>query len=52
MDKIWQMMQSNDTKTMNLNKDFEELLNKVQQTGWNGSTKNKTRFWTEEEDDP
>ena len=30
MDKIWQ---SNDTKTMNPNKDFEELLNKAQQTG-------------------
>ena len=51
MDKMWQMMQSNDTKTMNVNKDLEELLNKAQQTGWNGSTKTKG-FWTEEEDDP
>ena len=34
MDKIWQMVQSNDTKTMNLNKDFEELLNNAQPTGW------------------
>ena len=37
MDKVWQMMQSNDTKTMNLN---EELMSKAQQTGWKGSTKN------------
>ena len=48
MDKVWQMMQSNDTKTMNLDKDFEELMGKAQQTGWNGST---TRFWTEKEED-
>ena len=41
MDKVWQTMQSNDTKTMNLNKDFEELVSKAQQTGWNGSTKTK-----------
>ena len=26
MDKMWHMMHRNDTKTMNLNKDFEELL--------------------------
>ena len=45
------MMQSNDTKTMNLNKDFEELLNSAQQKGWDGSTKT-SRFWTDEEDDP
>ena len=40
MDKVCQMMQSNDTKTMKLNEDFEELLSKAQQTGWNGSVKN------------
>ena len=46
------MMQSNDTKTMNLDKDFEEMLNEAKQRGWNGSTKT-TRFWAEgEEDDP
>ena len=27
MDKMWQMMQSKDTKTLNLDKDFEELMN-------------------------
>ena len=46
MDKMWQMMQSNDTKTMNLDKDFQEMV------GWNGSTKT-TWFWAdEEEQDP
>ena len=40
MDKMWQMMQSNDTKRTNLDKDFEELLNNVKQKGWNGSPKN------------
>ena len=42
MDKMWQMMQSNDTKTMNLDKDFEEMVSKAKQTGLNGSTKNNT----------
>ena len=53
MDKMWQLMQSNDTRTMNLNEDFEELLNRAQQTGWDGRTKTR-RFWTvqEEEDNP
>ena len=49
MDKMWQMMQSNDFKTINLDKSFEEMVNKAKQTGWNGSTKT-TRFWTEEEE--
>ena len=50
MNDMWRMMQSNDTKTMNLDKDFEELLKKAKQTGWNGSTKT-TRFWAEEIED-
>ena len=50
MDKMWQMMQSNDTKTLNLANDFEELMDKTQQRGWLGATKLK-RFWTEEEED-
>ena len=49
MDKMWQMMQSNDTKTMNLDKDFEEMVNKAKRTGWNGLTQT-TRFWAEEEE--
>ena len=52
MDKMWQNVQSNGAKTMNLDKDIEEILNTAKQTGWNGSTKT-TRVWTEkEEDDP
>ena len=39
MDKMWQMMQSNDTKTMNLDKDVEEMVRKAKQTGLTGSTK-------------
>ena len=31
MDKEEQMMHSNDTKTMNLDKDFEELMDEAQQ---------------------
>ena len=49
MDKMWQMMQSKDTETSNLDKHFEEIINKVQQARWNESTKTK-RFWTQEED--
>ena len=41
MDKMWQMIQSIDTETMNLDKDFEEMVSKAKQTGWNGSTKKK-----------
>ena len=50
MDKMWHMMQSNDTKTLNLAKDFEELMEKTQQTGWLGVTEPR-RLWTEEEED-
>ena len=39
MDKIWQMLQSSDTKTLNLTRDFEELLDLVQQARWVGPTK-------------
>ena len=50
MDKMWQMMQSKDTKTLNLDKDFEEIMDKAKQAGWNESTKTK-RFWTQDEDE-
>ena len=49
MNKMWQMMQSRDTKTLHLDKDFEEIMSKVKQAGWNESTKT-TRFWTQDED--
>ena len=44
MSKERQMMQCSDTKTMILNRDFEELRSKAQQTGRSGSTKT-TSFW-------
>ena len=46
MDKMRQMMQSKDTETLNLDKDSEEIMNKVKQAWWNESTKTK-RFWKE-----
>ena len=37
MAKLWQMMQSRDTKLLNLYKDFEDVMSKVKQIGWNES---------------
>ena len=50
MDKIWQMLQSNDTGTLTLTKDSEELLDLVQQAGWAGPTKPR-EYWTKEKND-
>ena len=50
MDKMWQTIQSVDTETMNLDKDFEEMVSKAKQPGCYGSTKKKTPFWAEEEE--
>ena len=47
MDKMWHMMQSKDTKTLNLDTYLEENTNNA---GWNDSTKTK-RFWTQDEDE-
>ena len=49
MTKIWQMMQSRDTKNLNSDKDFEEIVSKVKQIGWNESTRT-TGFRRQEED--
>ena len=35
MNRMWQMMQSRDTWTLNLDKDFEEIMSKVKQAGRN-----------------
>ena len=48
--KLWQMMQSKDTKDLNLDEDRDEILSKIKQTGWTGSTRTK-RFWTQDTDD-
>ena len=50
MTKLWQMMQSRDTKNLNLNKDLDEILSKIKQSGWNESTRT-SRFWTQDEDE-
>ena len=48
-DKMWQMMRSRDTNNSNLDKDFEEIMSKVKQVGWNESTRT-TGFWRQDED--
>ena len=48
--KIWQMSQSNDTKTLNLTEDFEELLDMAQQAGRLGPAKPR-EYWTTVKDD-
>ena len=50
MDEIWQMLQSDDTKTLNLARDFEELLDLAQQAGWVGPTQPR-EYWTKEKSD-
>ena len=42
--KIWQMMQSNDTKSDNLENDVTEVLKKTHQLGWNETAKS-IRVW-------
>ena len=49
-DKLWQLMQSNDTNSENLDKDFAEILEKAHQVGWNESAK-VSRVWAEKNDD-
>ena len=48
MNKMWQMMQSRDTKTLKLDKDFEEILSKVKKARWKEPT-TKPRFWRQDE---
>ena len=45
-DKLWQMMQSSDTKSENFDKDVAEILVKAHQIGWNESSK-VSRVWVE-----
>ena len=50
MTKLWQLMQSGDTKNLNLGKDLEEILSKMKQMG--GSEEVKTRrLWAQDEDE-
>ena len=41
IDKIWQMLQSNDTNTLNLTKGFEELLDMANKAVCLGPTKTR-----------
>ena len=47
--KLWQMMQSGNTKMFNLDKDIDEMLSRTKITGWNESTKTK-KNWTQDDD--
>ena len=50
-DKIWQMLQSSDTKTLKLTKYFEELLDKARQNWLAGSGQTLVKFWKKVEDE-
>ena len=50
MNNMWQKMQSRDTETLNLDRDFEEMMSKVKQAWWNELT-NATGFWRQDEDE-
>ena len=41
MTKLWQLMQSRDTKNLNVDKDHDEILSKIKRTGWGRKTKMK-----------
>ena len=49
MTELWQPMQSRDTKNLNLDKDLEEILTKIKQTGWSEAGRTR-RFWAQDED--
>ena len=44
------MMQSRNTKNLNLDKDLDEILSKIKQTRWAESTRTKS-FWTQNEEE-
>ena len=50
MTKLWQLMQNRDTKNVNVDKDLEEILSKMTQTGWSEAAKTR-RFWAQDEDE-
>ena len=50
MTKLWQMMHSRETNNLNLDKDLDEILSKIKQTGWSESGKTR-RFWAQDEDE-
>ena len=49
MTMLWSMMQSGDTKNLNLDKDFDDIMSMAEQVGWNQSTRT-TGFRRQDED--
>ena len=49
MTKLWHLMQSRETKNLNLDTDVDEILSNIKQTGWSESTRTR-RFWAQDED--
>ena len=50
MTKLWQSMQSRETKTLNLDEDLKDMLSKIRQMG--GSEEEKAaRLWKQLEGD-
>ena len=39
--KQWRVMQSRDTKNLNVDKDFDEIMRKMKQTGWTDATRTR-----------
>ena len=50
MTKLWQLMQSRETKNLNLDKDLDEMLSKIKHTGCSESSRTR-RFWAQDEDE-
>ena len=48
MTKLWQMMQSRETKILSLEKDLDENLGNIKQTGWSETARTK-RLWLQDE---
>ena len=47
--KLWQMVQSSNTKSENLEHDFDEIVAKVQELGWKDA-KRLCRCWVQKEE--
>ena len=50
MTKLWQLMQSRDTKNLNLDKDLLEILTNMKRTDWCEAARTR-RFWAQDEDE-
>ena len=50
MTKLWQLMQSRDTKNLNLDKDVLEILTNMKQTDGCEAARTR-RFWAQDEDE-